>query len=236
MIYPKFTFSEIINGSVIRNDEYRDEVISFLTSFIKYLKTVKKLSDNSIKMYINRILTQFLNNGFSLADLLGSLKERICDYSPEGREYDKRDHNNTLSALKHLRAFYWQDKLPKYISISKFSGWQSFAVNHSNHAIFLMENNKVLEPKKQKMRDYDFYCIQELIFDNYKYLSSGNNALTTFHGPVGYYNYVIGDSLYDMSAFRGNCCRGLFFSKDTSDEDYVNKLNDRLANIIKKYF
>lgn len=236
MIYPKFTFSEIINGSVIRNDAHREKVISFLRSFIKYLKTVKKLSDNSTKMYINRLLTKFLNNGFSLADLLGSLKEEICDYSPEGREYDKRDHNNTLSALKHLRAFYWQDKLPKYISISKFSGWQSFAANHSDHAIFLMENNKVLEPKKQKMRDYDFYCIQELIFDNYKYLSSSNNALTTFHGPVGYYNYVIGDSLYDMSAFRGNYCRELFFSKDTSDEGHVNKLNVRLADIIKKYF
>lgn len=35
MIYPKFTFSEIINGSVIRNDEYREKVISFLRSFIK---------------------------------------------------------------------------------------------------------------------------------------------------------------------------------------------------------
>ena len=56
MIYPKFTFSEIINGSVIRNDEHREKVISFLRSFIKYLKTVKKLSDNSTKMYINKTM------------------------------------------------------------------------------------------------------------------------------------------------------------------------------------
>lgn len=236
MIYPKFTFSEIINGSVINNNEYRDKVNSFLRSFIEYLKTVKKLSDNSIKMYINRITTKFLNNGYSLADLLGSLKELICDYSPEGREYNEKDHNNTLSALKHLRTFYWQNKLPNYISISVYSGWQSFAANHDDHAIFLMENNKILEPKKQKMRDYDFYCIQELIFDNFKYLSPDNNALQTFHGPVGYYNYVIGKSLRDNHAFRGNCCRELFFSNDISDEGYVNKLNNRLASIIKKYF
>jgi len=235
MIYQEFSFDVIINNSTISEDAYQNETINYLKSFIEYLRTIKKLSDSSIKIYVERLLTKFLNNGYSLADLLGFLDKSISNYAPGGKDYDEKDHGNTLSALKHLREFYWQDKLPNYISISIYSGWQSFAANHSNHVTFSMENNIVHEPKQQKTSDYDFYCIQELIFKNYKYLAPSNNALTTFHGPAGYYNYVIGKTLNDTNPAKGSYCRGLFFSKDKSDEDYVKTLNNKFIQIIKKY-
>lgn len=225
MFYPPITYQEILKGHVVNNDPSRDEVIQYLRRFIAYLKN-KPLSDNSIRMYINRLLKEFLNEKFSLQDLLGSLKDRIRDYSPEGEYYDVRDHNNTLSALKNLREFYWEGRLPKFIYISISSGWQSFATNHQDHPIFVLENNKVHVPRKQKMSDYDFYHLQELILENLNYLSASNTALSTVHGPAGYYDYVIGESPLDNNAYRGNQCQGLF------NDDNLNK---KFIKIISKY-
>ena len=231
------TYIQIIDTSIPFNENYKEEVL-FLRNFFNYLKTVKyrnkSLNDASIKIYINRLLNKFVNEGY-LWDLLGGLKEKIRDYSPGGSDYDEKDHNNTLSALKHLWMYYWKDRLFDYIYISYSSGYQSFGTDHNDHVTFSLENKYILNPRKQKMDDYDYYAIRELIADNVKYLSPDSSALNTIHGPISYYSYVIGKSKYDMEALRATRCHGLFSSDDEDKKDYIEYLNKSFVNIVNKY-
>ena len=241
MYIPKITYKEIISGVNANNDPRRNRVVNFLREFVEYLRSVKHrgkpLSEASIKMYVNRLLSKFLNESYSLDDLLGSLDRLIFAYSRDGELFDKKDHNNTLSALKHLRNFHLHGILPKYISISISSGYQSFAVNnnHGDHLVFQLENNWVLVPKKQKISDYDYYKIQELIFNHIRYLSRNGTSIMTHHGPINYFNYVIGNSMNDFNALRGSTCSGLFYSDDPYEKQYVENLNKRFLSIISKY-
>ena len=241
MYYPKITYKEIISGVKVNDDQHRIEAVNYLRDFVEYLRGAKRkgkpLSEASIKMYVNRLLSKFLNENYSLNDLLGSLDNLIRVYSRGGELYDEKDHNNTLSALKHLRTFYLFGRLPRYIYISISSGFQSFAANnnHGDHLIFELENNQILIPRQQQMSDYDFYKIQELIMNNVRYLSRDSTAIMTHHGPINYINYIIGNSRYDMNALRGNCCGELFSSENPVDAGVIVYLNKTFLHTISKY-
>ncbi len=234
MCFQNITYKEIIGNVINNGDDHRSKAINYLRGFIKYLKEETDLAEIAIKIYINRLLKNFFNKG-AMNDLLGDINLFIREYSKGGTYYDQRDHNNTLAALKKMRDYHYLGKLPKYINISKSSGWQSFASNHSDHVVFTLENNMILVPKKKKMRDFDYYELLILIAKNTNYLSAGSNPFSTIHGPIGYINYTIGKSMYDPDALRGYSNK-LFDSQNEEEKPYVDALNNKFRNIISKYY
>ena len=71
-----------------------------LEDYGKYLEE-QGYAESSIKIYTNRI-KRFFKNGFSVDDLIGSIKMQIQNYANGGIKYDPKDHANTYNALKHL--------------------------------------------------------------------------------------------------------------------------------------
>lgn len=224
-----FVFDSNYLNSIFRkdcsDDRYKRELFEFFLRFIKYLKS-KNLSDASIDIYVKRLFSKFLNEGFSLNDLLGSLDIQIKKYSREGACYDPVDRNNTLSALKHLRDFYHKGKSSLNIQITLHSGFQSFAANHSDHAIFTVKNRMIITSKQQiEMDESDYRRLCELIEQNKNLLSKSFSAMKSFHGPVNYISYEIGD-INDLSNYySGVQCAGLFSSEDENESSRVNRLN-----------
>ena len=81
--------------------------------------------ETTVRLYSGR-LRRFLNNGYSEADLLGSVDQLICQYSKGGVYYDPKDHGNTVAALKKLKEYTLKPYIEDF-SIIYEKGYSSFA-------------------------------------------------------------------------------------------------------------
>ncbi len=100
------------------------QAIKFLDDYHQYLLK-KGMRPVSAKIYTLRI-RKYLENGFSVADLCGSLDIQIAKVSKGGSDFNPADHGNTRAALLKLdKKLREEFSYPDYY-VSFEQGYESF--------------------------------------------------------------------------------------------------------------
>lgn len=191
---------------------FLDEYKAFLIRQGKTPGTVTKYSQK---------LQYFLNNGYSVNDLIGSAVWLLEQYSKGGAKYDPKDHGSTVAAIKHLNEFILDgctDTL--YIRyVYPKSTWTEPVYKTE----YLIENRQLVvhysngKQTKQRIKDADFYALVKLLKEYQQDLSSESlllgSAPTMLDYMPGYYVYGFKDS-------SGYGCESLFKSTSSAISKY----------------
>ena len=104
-------------------DEKRKKVLDeerklLIEKYKEYLIN-KGLSKGSVSTYAGRINRLLTTKSAGTCYTVGGLRHQvfllIIWYSKGGHLYDANDHNKTVSALKHLKAFFDENPIPSQI-------------------------------------------------------------------------------------------------------------------------
>ena len=74
----------------------------FLKALEEHMRNQSTLKERSIVTYLRRI-RWFLENGYSVNDLCGSIETLIKGYSAKGQKYNAKDHSNNSAALYRVK-------------------------------------------------------------------------------------------------------------------------------------
>lgn len=213
--------------------EYNHTIIK---DFESYLNQIGR-RPAAIRMYIRKIMN-FLENGYSVADLIGSLARNIKSHSVGGNKYNPKDHNNTTAALLNFAEFILTLEGYNDLYITYNPGWSSFRpVNEfiSGYTIqgrqFFVSFDKGFTKSRAahkviKRRDFVFFAL--FLRENKSYLSDSNTSIKTVHGPLANYTY-------DIASKTGANCNSLFAARSSSDESYVNDIMKEYNDFIEKF-
>ena len=178
--------------------------------------------ENTVRMYSCR-LRRFLNNGYSEANLLGSVDQLIRQYSKGGEYYNPKDHGNTVAALKKLKEYTLNPYIEDF-SIIYEKGYSSF-VRQDEHVSFYKIQNGMITVEYSKgniasrratkvITKKKYYELIDIIIKGKGVLCPSNTAIKDFHGYVSKYSYYLDDKN------NGSCCRHLF--DDTPKSTWAN--------------
>ena len=181
---------------------------------------------NTVRMYSCR-LRRFLKNGYSEADLLGSVDQLIPQYSKGGVYYDPKDHNSTVAALKKLKE-YTLKPYNEDFSITYEKGYSSLAWKDEYVSFYKIQNGViVVEYSADRMvsrretiaiTKKKYYELIDIIIKGKGVRCPSNTAIKGFHGYDSTYSYYLDDK------HNGNCCRHLF--DDTPMSNWARKEYD----------
>ena len=172
----------------------------FLEEYKKYLRE-KGYSESTVKIYAGR-LQRFLENGFSVADLIGSVDQLIARYSKGGSDYREEDRGNTRCALMRLNDYILEPYL------------DTFRLSYSYHSVAWTPKNKTPiaytldgdrnisitynlgAPVTRKVNIPDFQALLKLLLKNHWYLNQGTFSFLTapmmFDAPSCRYDLELG--------------------------------------------
>ena len=191
--------------------------------------------ENTVRMYSSR-LRRFLNNGYSEADLLGSVDQLIRQYSKGGVCHDSKDHGNTVAALKKLKEYTLNPYIEDF-SIIYEKGYSSFVRKDEYVSSYKIQNGViVVEYSADRMvsrretiaiTKKKYYELIDIIIKGKNVLCPSNTAIKGFHGYDSTYSYYLDDK------YNGNCCRHLF--DDTPMSNWArNEYDAWLSHYIAK--
>ena len=193
----------------------------FIQDYVNYL--IKKgLSERSARIYARKI-QDLLNKGYSKDDICNAIEELIYIYSRGGNCYDPKDHNNTSTALKHLRNMLLEP-YAKNFSISYKFDWDMMYRSFEYVSSYEISNGQIEinyakgyhRPTKTVVKKIPVNRYFELIIlmKNYSYwLSDSNTAICGFHGTAWSYAY----NFKDKSGYN---CKWIF---DGDEKDSTSK-------------
>jgi hypothetical protein len=178
--------------------------------------------ESTVRMYSCR-LRRFLNNGYSEADLLGSVDQLIRQYSKGGVYHDSKDHGNTVAALKKLKEYTLNPYIEDF-SIIYEKGYSSFVrkdeyvssykIQHGKIEVEYSADRMVLRRETIAITKKKYYELIDIIIKGKDVLCSSNTAIKGFHGYDSTHSYYLDDK------YNGNCCRHLF--DDTPKSTWAN--------------
>ena len=208
-------------------------VEEFLREYFNFLVN-NGLSENAAKVYTCKI-RKLLNNGYTVADLCGSVEWLIDRHGRGGADYDPKDHGNVYNALKWLWRFL-QDGIgsadpEQKIFISYRAGWSSFrpvnkhmvAYSISGRTI-TVQYNRSFSPAGSETKTIPDSSYRRLIDIMSRYascLADSDTLIKTVHGAIHEYEYSFGDR-------AGSRC-GCLFDDDSAMAEY----QDWLAPFVK---
>lgn len=179
--------------------------------------------ETTVRFYSGR-LRRFLKNGYSEADLLGSVDQLIRQYSKGGVYYDPKDRGNTVAALKKLKEYTLKPYIEDF-SITYEKGYSSFVRKDEYVSFYKIQNGKieveysadrvVLRRETIAITKKKYYELIDIIIKGKNVLCSSNTAIKGFHGYDSTYSYYLDDK------YNGNCCGYLF--DDTSMANWARK-------------
>ena len=182
--------------------------------------------ETTVRFYSGR-LRRFLKNGYSEADLLGSVDQLIPQYSKGGVYYEPKDRNNTVAALKKLKEYTLNPYIEAF-SIIYEKDYSSF-VRKDEHVTSYKIQNGVIEVEYSVDRmgsrretiaitKKKYYELIDIIIKGKGVRYPSNTAIKGFHGYDSTYSYYLDDK------HNGNCCRHLF--DDTPMSNWARKEYD----------
>ena len=208
---------------------------SFLARLEDYMRTGKKLSESSIRIYLGRI-RRLLDDGrgCSVGDLCGESHRLWEDYGPEGSRYDPNDHGNTRAAIGHVDDLVRMDLLEQAgnLTVSYDMGWSSFRDKEKCESGYTIRGDRITFSYRKgftKSKDVvkkistsnlrELICLFEIAYEKGCFAAS-NTCLNSVHGKQCCYDYTFAD-------VSGNDCRCLFEGNDWLNKQYADLL-DRL--------
>lgn len=209
---------------------------TFLNKMEDYLRNGKKLTESSIKVYLNRI-RKLLDSEYSVNDLCGTADRLWKDYGVKGQCYDPKDHGNTRAAVKHVASLVREKFLAEfgcpYVSYEK--AWSSFRPKGKHECGYVIDNGIItfsynigFSKGKDIGKIISATHLRQLhnIFERARkkgHLASSNSCISTVHGHLHKYAYVFGDAC-------GSNCGCLF----EGDSVYVDQLENEFQDLINK--
>lgn len=168
--------------------------------------------ENTVRTYSGR-LRRFLKDGYSEADLLGSVDQLIRQYSKGGEHYDSKDHGYTVAALKKLKEYTLNPYIEDF-SIIYEKGYSSFGWKGEYVSFYKIHNGVIVveytvdgmvsRRETIAITKKKYYELIDIIIKGKSVLCPSNTAIKDFHGYVSMYSYYLDDKN------NGNCCRHLF--------------------------
>ena len=180
----------------MRNNVIYIKAEEFLREYIDFL-LFHGLSESSAKEYAGK-LRKFLRNGYSIADLCGSVERLIKRHGKGGEEYDPKDHGKTYNALKWLWRFLYED-LAQNLFIHYRKGWSS-RPPVGKHMVEYTISGNTIEVKynvgfgpggvKTKIIKIPDLCVLIDIMKRHRaHLANSDTIVKTFHDVIYQYDY-----------------------------------------------
>ena len=190
--------------------------------------------ETTVRFYSGR-LRRFLKNGYSEADLLGSVDQLIPQYSKGGAYYDPKDRN-TVAALKKLKEYTLKPYIEDFFIIYE-KGYSSFVRKDEYVSSYKIQNGVIVveySADRMVLRRETIaitkkkYCeLIDIIIKGKNVLCSSNTAIKGFHGYDSTYSYYLDDK------YNGDYCRHLF--EDAPMSNWVrNEYDTWLKHYITK--
>ena len=206
----------------------RMNVQSFLREYVDFLIS-HGLSERAAKVYACK-LRKFLNNGYSVADLCGSVERLIKRHGRGGEEYNPKDHGNIYNALKWLWRFL-NDDVAKDIYIHYRKGWSSFQPVGKHVVEYTISGNTIelkynvgFGPggvKTKTIKEYDLCMLIHIMKRHSRHLAKSNSTVKTFHDVICQYDY-------SFDGCVGTQCGSLF-----DDDGAMGEYQDWIEPFVK---